>query len=246
MHLMFVDDSGNTRPHRAGSSGTSVHVLCGVIVHERLLHDARAAIGSAKRNVFPESDPGSWELHAYDMWNNRGKFAEKDHSLNLEKKRKVFSRAVEAIAGSGATLVGVAIWKNRLRGGSDGPCIRALSWRLLAERFEAYLDSKGGGDLGLIVSDASNGVSEEGIRAALRATVAGIGKHKRPLSWVMEDMIFKDSRREHLIQGADVSAYIIQKRCYGDPSFSGWFANLEACMWRRDGDTHGLKEHPNH
>lgn len=223
-----------------------MHVLCGMIVHERLLHGARAAIGSAKRDAFPELDPGSWELHAYDVWNNRGKFAGDDHGLNLEKKRKVFSKAVEAITTSGAALVGVVVWKNRLRGGPDGSRIRTLSWGLLAERFEAYLDSKGGENLGLIVSDASNDAGEEGIREALRAAVAGIGRHKRPLRLVMEDVIFKDSHREHLVQGADVSAYILQKRCYGDASFSRWFGNLEACMWRRDGDTRGLKEHPVH
>lgn len=246
MYLMFVDDSGNTRPHRAGSKGTSVHVLCGMIVHERLLHGARAAIGSAKRDAFPELDPDSWELHAYDVWNNRGKFAGEHNGLNLEKKAEVFSKAVGAIAASGAALAGVAVWKNRLRGGPDGPRIRTLSWRLLAERFEAYLDSRGGDNLGLIVSDASNGANEEGIRAALRAAVAGIGKHKRPLSLVMEDVIFKDSRREHLVQGAYVSAYILQRRCHGDASFSSWFASLEACMWMPDNDTRGLKEHPNH
>lgn len=246
MYLMFVDDSGNTRPHRAGSSGISVHVLCGMIVHERRLHDARAAISNAKRDVFPELDPGSWELHAYDVWNNRGDFSGKDHGLNLEKKREVFSKAVGAITASGAALVGVVIWKNRLLGGHDSSRIRTLSWGLLAERFEAYLGSKGGDNLGLIVSDASNGANEEGIRTALRAAVAGIGKNKRPMRLVMDDIIFKDSRREHLVQGADMSAYILQKRCHGDPSFSRWFVNLEARMWRRDSDTHGLKELPVH
>ena len=243
---MFVDDSGNTRPHRRGSGGASVHVLCGMIVHECFLHSARLTIDNAKRGVFPGLDPGDWELHAYDVWNNRGEFSGEGHGLNLEKKQKVFSKAVGAIAASGAALVGVAVWKNRLRGGPDGPRIRTISWGLLAERFEAYLRSKGGGNLGLIISDASNGSNEEGIRTALRVAVAGVGRHKKPKRLVMDDVIFKDSRREQLIQGADMSAYVLQKRCHGDPSFSGWFARLEACMRRQSGDARGLKEHPDH
>lgn len=243
---MFVDDSGNTRPHRRGSGGASVHVLCGMIVHECSLHNARLAIDNAKRGVFAGSDPDGWELHAYDVWNNRGEFSGAGHGLNLEKKREVFSKAVEAIAASGAALVGVVVWKNRLRGGPDGPRIRAISWGLLAERFEAYLCSRGGDNLGLIISDASNGSNEEGVRIALRAAVAGIGRRKKSARLVMEDVIFKDSRREQLIQGADMSAYVLQKRCHGDPSFSGWFARLEACMWRQSGDACGLKEHPHH
>ena len=62
----------------------------------------------------------------------------------------------------------------------------------------------------------------------------------------MEDVIFKDSRREPLIQGADVAAYVIHKRCYGDPLFASWYAGPEACMWSIGGRVNGfgIKDYP--
>ena len=51
------------------------------------------------------------------------------------RKREIFSRMVEAIVGSGASLLSVVVWKNRLQGGLDGPCTRALARRLPEERF---------------------------------------------------------------------------------------------------------------
>lgn len=161
VYLMFVDDSGSTRPHRAGARerGT-VHVLGSMIVHEHDLHNARLAINDAKRDLFAGSDPGGWELHAYDVWNNRGDFSGEDRSRNLAKKKEVFSRAVEGIVRSGATLASVVVWKSRLPGGLGSTRIRALAWRLLVERFEAYLGAGGGVDLGTVISDESNPATE--------------------------------------------------------------------------------------
>ena len=99
---------------------------------------------------------------------------------------------------------------------------------------------RGGRDLGLIISDSSGGANEAGIRDALAAVSAGIGRRGRYRSRVMEDVIFKDSRRDLLIQGADVAAYVIRKHCYGDPLFASWHAGLEACMWSIGGRVNGL------
>ena len=242
---MFVDDSGNTRPHRASARGVGVHVLSGMIVHERGLHGARAAINATKRRLFAGPDPERVELHAYDVWNGRGEFSGAQ-SLNFEKKKEVFSTTVDAIAGSVATLISVVIWKNRLPSGMDGPRIRALSWGLLAERFEAYLNDAGGGDLGLVISDQSTRTNEEGIRAAFRVAKTRFGRHRGRRHLVMEDVFFKDSRREPLIQGADATAYIIQKQCHGDASFAGWFDDLKASMWKFRGRLQGfgIKDYP--
>ena len=244
---MFVDDSGDTRPRRAGTRrGGSVHILSGMIVHERDLHGARTAIHSAKRDLFARSSPESWELHAYDVWNNRGGFSGTDRSLNLAKKIEVFSRAVEGIAQSGATLANVVIWKDQLPAGLNSLRIRALSWRLLVERFEAYLDIKGGKDLGMVISDASNRTTEAEIKSALREPEARIGRHKSRRSMVVEYVVFMDSRSEPLIQGADTVAYILQKRCHGDPSFAEWFDALRPSMWEQGGNIQGfgIKDYP--
>lgn len=223
-----------------------MHILSGIIVHERIFHCARAAIDEVKLDLFAGLDPDSWELHAYDMWNSRGDFSGDDRSLNLAGKREVFSKAVEGIAGLGVTLVSIVVWKDRLPDGLSSLRIRALSWRLLVERFEAYLRARGGEDLGVVVSDASNRTTEAEIKRALKAPEARIGRHKSRRSLVLEDVFFWDSRTEPLIQGADMVAYILQKHCRGDPSFAGWFDALKPCMWRQGGSIHGfgIKNYP--
>ena len=234
---MFVDDSGSARPDRGGGAraGGSVHILSGLIVHERDLRGARESVNDVKRVILAGFDPQSWEMHAYHMWNNRGDFSGTDRRLGLEGKREAFSRAAEGIAGSGATLVSVVVWKSRLPAGRGARRIRALSWRLLAERFEAYLEAKGGGDLGMVVSDASNRTIEEEIKKALREAEARTGRRKGRRSLVLGHVAFTDSRGEPLIQAADTAAYILQRHCGGDASFAGWFDTLCHGMWK-DGD----------
>ena len=246
MYFMFADDSGNTRPHRAGSRSGRVHILSGLIVHELDLYGAREAIIDAKRELFAESDPERWEMHAYNVWNSKGDFSGADQALNLEKKKEVFSRTVEAIAESGATLASVVVWKDRLPAGMGSLRIRALSWRLLVERFEAYLGARGGGEMGMVISDASNRTTEAEIREAFREPTTRMGLHKRPRSRVLKYVVFDDSRDEPLIQGADVAAYILQKECGGDSSFAGWFDALKKSMWRQGGSVHGfgIKNYP--
>ena len=108
------------------------------------------------------------------------------------------------------------------------------------------MDAVGGKDLGMFFSDASSSTNEAGIMRAIQSTESGIGRRRRRRNRIMEDIVFKDSRREPLIQRADVVAYILQKHCYGDPSFSGWLGRLDACMWKRDGKVHGfgIKDYP--
>ena len=246
MYLMFVDDSGDTRPHRASARRGSVHILSGLIVHERDLHGARVSVNGAKREIFAGLDPERWELHAYDIWNGKGDFSGENRSLNLEKKKAAFSSAVRGITESGATLTSVVIWKNLLPAGQGSLRIRALVWRLLVERFEAYLEAKGGKDLGMVVSDASTRTAEVEIKEAFRDTTTRIGLHKRQRGLVLEYVVFADSRNEPLIQGADTAAYILQKHCYGDTSFAGWFDALGQSMWRQGGNVlgFGIKNYP--
>ena len=223
-----------------------MHILSGLIVHEHDLDGARAAVNDAKRDILAGLDPKSWELHAYHMWNNRGDFSGEDRRLDLAGKRGALSRAVEGIAGSGGTLVSIVVWKDRLPAGRGARRTRALSWRLLLERFEAYLEERGGGDLGVVVSDASNPTVEAEIERAIQESEARAGRRKGGHGLVLDCVIFKDSRREPLIQAADAAAYILQRRCGGDSSFEEWFDALCQIMWKRGGSIRGsgIKHYP--
>ena len=77
-------------------------MLSGLIVHERGLRGAEESVNNAKREIFAGPDPRSRESNAYDVRNGRGDFLGEDRSLDLEKKKGAFSRAVGGTTRSGA------------------------------------------------------------------------------------------------------------------------------------------------
>ena len=170
VHYMFVDESGTAQIRRAAARTDAFYIRCGLIVHMDDVHRARAAVDRAKRELFRGKDTMKWELHGYEIWRSKGRFAA-DMRIPDSRKPAVFIRTVEAINESGAVLVTVIIRKNRLA--SKRNSLLKLSWRLIAERFEQYLADCGGGERGNIVADAS----ERGTEAKIRPVAGHVCRH---------------------------------------------------------------------
>lgn len=244
MYYMFVDESGTTQISGAATPDDVVYMHCGLIVHASSVHKARAAVDRAKRELFRGKDPMKWELHGYEVWRSRGRFAEDLCIPDRAKRLEVFARTAKAIRESGAVLVGVIIRKDRLPSGQRDPL--KLSWRLLVERFEQYLADHGGGERGNIIADASGHGTEGKILRQMRHMSIGIGRHRVRPVLVSKDVIFVDSLSEPLVQAADIAAYIMHKHCHGDALFGSLFDALVPSMWRRDGklEGFGIKHYP--
>lgn len=243
VHYMFVDESGTARIPDAAARDDVVYIQCGLIVNAGDVHRARAAVDRAKRELFRGKDPMKWELHGYEIWRSRGRFAD-DLCIPSIEKLDVFARSVEAIEESGAVVVSVIIQKDRLT--SRRHNLLTISWRLITERFERYLADCGDGERGGIIADASGRGTEAKIRGLMHDMYVGIGRHRGRPVHVSKDVRFVDSLSEPLVQAADMAAYIMHKHYAGNALFGGLFDALMPCMWQRDGSLEGfgIKHYP--
>lgn len=235
---MFVDESGNPRVREAGARDDGIYIQSGLIVRADEVHRARAAVDKAKREMFRGKDPMNWELHGYDVWRGTGQFRNDLPPLDNREKLAVFTRTVGAIEESGAVLVSVIIWKNRMP--SERHNLLRLAWRLITDRFGQYLADRGGGEAGQIIADASSRGTEAKIRDVVREMSERMSLYRHRPVLVLGDVRFVDSASEPLVQAADMAAYIMHKHCRKDALIGGCFDALVPCMWQRGGEIRGF------
>ena len=73
MFFLYVDGSGQTKIKKK-SSDNSLYILSGVVLHERNWKIIEEHLSALKQELFPQLVPQNWELHAAEIWNNRGFF----------------------------------------------------------------------------------------------------------------------------------------------------------------------------
>jgi hypothetical protein len=244
MYLLYADSSGQARI-RQGSLDR-LYITVGVIVHEKDWRPIVNKISEMKRETFPELDPRGWELHAYDIWNNRNFFANMGPGLNQTKKLDIFSRTANLARCSDITIVGVVMFKDKMEGRYRSLAVTEYSWMFVTERFEHFLAQKPEGtNNGLLFIDASQRGPESEIRRAVRKTIKDGGIWK-DIDHVIEQPIFVESHTHNMIQLADMIAYVVLKHYKGDSRFEGLFDMLKSKMYRVDGilTGFGLKEFP--
>lgn len=244
MYFLYADSSGRTRIRQ--DERNSLYITVGVIVHERDWRSIASKISEMKRKTFPELDPREWELHASDIWNNRDFFASRRLGLNQAKKLDIFSRTANLARWSNITIVGVVMFKDKMKERYRSPAVTEYSWLFVTERLEHFLVQKPEGtNNGLLFIDASQKNTEADIRRAVRKAIKDGGIWKG-VDHVIEQPIFVESHTHSLTQLADMIAYVILKHYKGDSKFEGLFEMLKSKMYRADGklDGFGLKEFP--
>lgn len=245
MYLLYVDGSGHTRiKHNRQDNG--LYVLSGIIIHEDDWKEVDKAVASVKKQLFPDLDPGDLELHAHDIWNSRGFFADEKLILNLEKKLEIFTEVSNLICRSKVTLINVVVVKDLMKDLYDAPSPTEYSWTLIMERFEHFLKYKpGGANNGLILMDSSQKDPESEIRDIVSRLVRQGGPMQRA-DHVLEDMIFVQSHLRNPIQLADMAAYVVHKYYKGDPMFKDLFEKIMLKMYRPMGmsEGYGIKVFP--
>ena len=246
MFFLYVDGSGNTRIRRRVENN-GFYVLGGVIVHESDWKNIESKITKLKQDVFPNLEPSSWELHAYDIWNNRKFFANPDLNLNLDKKNDIFSKLVElANKSPEITLINIIVLKDKLKDKYSTPKAKEYSWKIMIERFEYFLKQENETtNNGLMFVDSDQKIPEEEIKTILWNAVRH-GTDMQKIHHIIEDPIFTKSHLRNLIQLSDMISYIIHK-CYSDhEGFKEWLEKLKPSMYQPNGrlSSFGLKEFP--
>ncbi len=244
MFFLYVDSSGQTKMNR-NSHDSKLYILSGVIVPEKDWKTIEENITTLKKKIFPDLNPERWELHAYEIWNSEGFFANKSMRINFAKKQRIFSNVIDLICNSEITLINVVIFKNKMQDWHIMDSPLKQSWTFLVKNFEHFLKlQQNKFNNGLIISDSSQKVPESEISEAVqKLTMNGplqCAKH------VIECPIFMESRLHNLIQLADMIAYIISKHYRCDTQFKNWFERLKLKMYQPNGKLHelGIKEFP--
>lgn len=218
MYLIWVDESGSSKT-QAGSAADGKYVICGVITPEDDWKRIEDGISGIKKGIFPTLDPRMWELHAADLWNDRGFFAQKEHMQSFREKQEIFSRVFEFMSESSASLICIIANKDKLAERYLHPQPLRYAWTFIVERFEHFLNqrpTKPGN--GLFFIDASRRNVECEIKDVV-FRMATNGSGYLVADHVVECPIFVKSDRHNMIQAADMVAYAVHRHYKGDPRF---------------------------
>ena len=101
------------RPPNRCARQRRLHTERGDCARDRV-HAARAAIDRAECEPFRGKDPANAELHGYEIWRNRGRFASDLRIADQGKKLEVFARTFQTVVESGSVLPSATAWKNRI------------------------------------------------------------------------------------------------------------------------------------
>jgi len=245
MYFLYADGSGQTKINKR-SSINGWYILSGVIVHERNWKIIEEKLTELKKEIFPQLLPNEWELHAAEIWNNRGFFSDPELKVNFDKKKEIFSKVLELICNSELQIINIIILKDKLNQKYVTPKAMEYSWTLLVERFEHLLRNEPEEtNNGLLFVDSDQKIPEKEIKDLIWRLVRK-GSSMQRVDHVIEDPIFTKSHLRNLIQLADMMAYVIHRSYRGDIKFKDWFDGLKHKMYQPNGELNkfGLKEFP--
>ena len=214
VYLMYVDESGDTG---LVGSPTRYFVLAGLVVHESAwAATLRSLIGYRRylRTRFGVKIRD--ELHASVLLSKPGHLG-----ARLKKhERLAILRTFADHVGSlrDVSLVVVLVDKSTKRVGYD---VFENAWRALIQRFEntmchANFPGAYAADNGLILPDLTDTGRLTKLLRRMRyynpvpnRPWYGSGGYNAPVTRVVEDPYFKDSKHSYFIQAADLAAYLV-------------------------------------
>lgn len=211
MKIAYVDESGNS-----GWNGSPYYSLgCvmfdavswpetfdQVLAYRRWLRDS---FGVLLRD----------EVKANYLTKNKGAF--KRLGLGEPVRRRIYRSHLRLMSKVGMHAFAVVIHKHSIRKRSRDP--RELAWQFLFQRFER-LTTKAGEDLPVMVlhDEGDDKLVRQYARRARRAGRAGsafgTGWMPKPLKWLIEDPVPKQSDHSFFVQFADLTAYAAYRRLY--------------------------------
>jgi hypothetical protein len=225
VQLIYVDESGNTGAKRDPKQ--PIHLLGAVLVDEgnvRPIEDALQAIADQCQPLW-SIDP-TFEFHAVDLCSGRGHFAHMDWSARLA----LLNELVAVLERHDCKIGYAAITKLR-NPSSKTP--HELAFMFLVERLEDYLQVRN--QRGLIVADENKEVEKDVIRNFARYKIGSTGWGWRPtkIERLIDSVHFVRSENNHLIQMADLVAYLLLRgKRAQDGLFEKFLSERPTANWR--------------
>jgi hypothetical protein len=211
MHLIYLDESGNTGVD-LNNSGQPVFVLGALVVPEARWLPLEIDLTALVERFFPAPRPPDFELHATELINPRGYFRQFPIQHRLDFVREIMQTA----ARHQLRFVYRAIVKKRFAAWLENtfgagvlinPHVAAFS--LVAQVIQEHLKSLPGAPLGIFISDDNREVApdvEKSIRILRRdSSTLRLGQ-------IIEKGFFIDSRTSLPLQLCDLCTYAARRR----------------------------------
>ena len=177
MHLIYVDESGNTG-NNLQEPLQPVFVLAALVVPETSWLPLETDLQAAIDRSFPAPRPRDFEVHANELFNSRGYFRQFPIQQRLD-----FCQAWMALARKhGLKVIHRAIAKKRYAGWlleTFGPGVvinpHVAAFALVAQVLNEYLRSLPGSPLGILISDENKDVMRD-VEKSIRLLRGGSGR----------------------------------------------------------------------
>jgi hypothetical protein len=176
--------------------------ICGVVVDVSKIRTAQAALTEIAEQAAEDWDLSAVpELHGYDLFQREGGFEDVPPRACIG----IYANALDVIAAAEPEIVLRGVQRARIKYLNP----HRLAWRYAIESVD---ELKGESPI-LVVAD-EHAETEEALRGDIRDYMAsGTGGWKsRTIENVMPELRFFDSRTNPLLQGADLVAFLHQRR----------------------------------
>lgn len=209
MHLLYLDESGNTGPNDARQPW---YVLGGLVVHESEWQSIETALEREIDRRVPPPRRDTWELHMVHIHHATADFQGMPAATRFALVDAVF----DTLERHRARLIIVAIDKQaHLRRYLRPEPAEDVAYRLMLERFNSYVGRQHD-RLGIVVCDEQQ-QSEPSTRSAhsrYRRNGTGIAH----INHVIETPFFTPSHWSRMLQIIDVATYYAARRLRNAPA----------------------------
>lgn len=221
---MYVDESGDTGLPSVGSP-TALFCLSGVFVHELAWRDTIEQLLQFRRWLYRRyAIPQEAELHTAEMINKPGKLHPSLSSLAKHERLAIIRQFANEISQlRDISIINVVL--DKMRGIPSSDDVFNYAWTSLFQRFENTIDQKNfpgtpnPQERGLVFPDDTDGGKLKDLLGKMRINNLlkinlGSGastRINRPVRFLIEDPVVRDSTQSYLIQVADCSAYLLKQ-----------------------------------
>ncbi|MCJ2138758.1 DUF3800 domain-containing protein [Methylobacterium sp. E-066] len=204
MHLIYLDESGNTGARK--DPDQPIHLIAALCVHEsriRAIEMAVREIVKARFGVLVLTE--GFELHAADLYGGNGFFK----GIRPDQRIGCIHDILDALATHDVAVLWAAVDKMKLHS-SRHP--HRMAFLFLVERLEDWL-SRAEPKLGLLVADENKEIEQKLIDDLEIFKLSGTNMGWRPtqISSIVDSIHFVQSTNNRLIQCVDIVAYFSLK-----------------------------------
>jgi len=220
--VAYVDESGSRTDARGGPGRL---VLACIVASTETTAEINEKIRRLKLELVPGLDPADWELHAGDMFHNRG--GSPLGHMSRTRHMDIMRSIVDIICGSDAVTFGAVALATRKRGkrATEAKTVeRAME--TLVDCLERLAEIKGGMTI-RIVSDNIYEKHRLAMKRALDRRALGRSTRSRAGRRRVTGIEFADSKSSEALQAADGLAYIINRHEGGDARFGGLARDID-------------------